>query len=136
MAFIFGVVMQHRHRGKRLASAAAITVRSVDIEFGVRRSGRRGCAARSITVVFGRGFGPERAEDRGREWNRTPRGDEESISRDRERRVMVEPSPTSALIVVEADLLLQVLEVALNRLAQFCRVDERRNGRIGRQWPA
>ena len=42
--------MQHGHRGSLVARAAAIVVRSVDIEFGVWRSGRSG-AARAVAFV-------------------------------------------------------------------------------------
>jgi hypothetical protein len=65
--------------------------------------------------------------------NRTPFGDEESISRDRERRVMVEASPAPTLIVIKADLLLEVLEVALDAPAEFCGIDKRGDRRVGGQ---
>ena len=53
--------------------------------------------------------------------NRTPFGDQEPVGRDRECRVVVEAQPSSTLVVVETDLLLQVLEVAPPEL---CGVDE------------
>ena len=102
------------------------------MEFGVWRSGRSG-TARTEVFFLRRDLVPERPDERGRGGNRTPLGDEESVGRDRERRVVVEPAPPSTFVVIEADLLLQVLEVAFDAPAQFCRVDELRQGRVGRQ---
>jgi hypothetical protein len=45
--------------------------------------------------------------------------------------MMVEAAPPSALIVIETDLLLQVLEVTFDPPAEFRRVDERRDLRAG-----
>src|SRR5512134_411601 len=65
--------------------------------------------------------------------NRTPLGDEESVGRDRERRVVVEAAPTSSLVMVEANLLLQILEVALDPPAQLGGIDQRCHGSVGGQ---
>src|SRR5262245_23002936 len=73
--------------------------------------------------------GRERVLDRGRGGNRTPFGDQESVGRDRECRVVMEAPPSSTLVMVEADLLFQILEVALNAPPELCRVDERRDWR-------
>jgi hypothetical protein len=51
----------------------------------------------------------------------------------RERRVMVEPAPASAFVVVETNLLFQVLKVALDAPAQLGGLDELSQRRVCRQ---
>src|SRR5579864_6171175 len=96
---------QHGHRGRRLASATAISRRMDDIEFGVWRSGRIGSAARAVTLAGDRDLCTERLDEGARGGNRTPLGDEESIGRDGERRVVVEAAPAPAFVVIEPDFL-------------------------------
>src|SRR6185436_20779781 len=96
------------------------------MEFGVWRSGRSG-TARTEVFFLRRDLVPERPDERGRGGNRTPLCDEESVGRDRERRVVMESSPASTLVVVEADLLLQVLEVALDAPSELGGIDECRD---------
>src|SRR5262245_41563521 len=106
--------------------------RIVDMELCVCRSGRSG-AARAEAFLLARQFSPERLGNEGRGGNRTPLGEEESVGCDRERRVVVESSPASAFVVVEADLLLQVLEVALDAPSELGSVDERGDRRVAGQ---
>src|SRR5690349_10657825 len=56
-----------------------------------------------------------------------------TVGRNRVRRVVMEPSPASTLVVVEADLLLQVLEVALDAPSELGGIDERRDRCAGAQ---
>jgi len=46
--------------------------------------------------------------------NRLPFGDQESVSGDAQRGVMVEPAPAAAFIVAEADLLFELVIVAFD----------------------
>jgi hypothetical protein len=46
---------------------------------------------------------------------------------------MVEASPASAFIVIEADFLFQILEVAFDAPAEFRGVDKRGDGRVDGQ---
>src|SRR5260221_12024490 len=45
---------QHGHRGNRLTIAAMSLRRMVAIEFGMRRSGRKGGSSGSVTVGYGK----------------------------------------------------------------------------------
>jgi hypothetical protein len=64
--------------------------------------------------------------------NRIPFSDEESVSRDGQRGVMMKSAPAACFIVAEPEFLLQFLIVALNPPAQLGQIDEipqRHNGR-------
>jgi hypothetical protein len=82
----------------------------VAIEFGICRSGRSGGVFGSVTggnanrrgsAVF---FWVLRGENR-------PLGDQESIGRDTQRDVVVEPAPSASFVMTQAKLLLEVLVV-------------------------
>ena len=62
-----------------------------------------------------------------------PFGDEESISRDAQRGVVMKAAPTSPLVVTKAELLLEVLVIALDPLAQLGGVDQGAVADGGRQ---
>ena len=60
-------------------------------------------------------------------------GDQESVSRDAERHVVVKASPASPFIVIEAEFLLEFLIVAFDPPAHFGGCNERGEVGIGRQ---
>jgi len=60
-------------------------------------------------------------------------GDQESVGRDAQRRVMVEAAPASPLEVTKADLLLEFVVVALNAPAQLGNIDELTEANIRRK---
>ena len=84
------------------------------IEAGLCRSGRTRRAARPVVAgPLGR---PEPGPPaRGKA---AALGDEEAVGRDAERRVVVEAAPAAALEVAQTQLLLELLEVALDPPAQ------------------
>src|SRR6185437_5888341 len=68
--------------------------------------------------------------------NRTPLGDQESVSGDGKRRMVVEAAPSASLVVAESKLLLQILIITLDAPAQLGEIDqrlERRGRRQGRE---
>src|SRR5271165_1891655 len=111
-------MQQCGHRTSICAIATASKRRIVAIELGTWRWGLIGGAAGSVTTGKGRFFEP-----RGGTWfrggNRLPFGDEESIGRDGQCAVVMEASPSPALIMPEPDLLLEVLIIALDAPAHF-----------------
>ena len=86
------------------------------------RSGRIGSAAGSKTFGYGKCLEGWRPEFVGGGKSR-PFGDEESVGRDAERRVVVEPAPSAAFIVAEPEFLLEILIIALDAPAQLCLID-------------
>jgi hypothetical protein len=73
----------------------------VTIEFGMCRSGCEGRSSGSIIAWNG-------VEEQG---NRRLLGDQESISGDAQRGVMMEAAPSAPLVVAETDFLLELLPV-------------------------
>src|SRR4030095_4098480 len=65
--------------------------------------------------------------------NRSPLGDQESISGDAERGVMVEAPPSSALIVSEPEFLFELLIIALDAPAQLGEIDQAFEGDVSCQ---
>src|SRR3546814_18321950 len=82
--------------------------RRVAIEFGMCRSGRIGGVSGFMTVGNGRFL-----EARGGTWsrggNRLPFGDQESVGRDAQGRVVLEASPDAPLVMTEPAFRLQFL---------------------------
>src|ERR1700740_3701264 len=98
--------MQHGHRDSVETSAAFNRLRTVAIEFGTCRSGRKGGSPRAI----GCGNGSFFEERGGRSFcggSRLPLGDQESIGGNAQCCVMVEATPTSPLKVTKANLLFE-----------------------------
>src|SRR6516164_11004632 len=115
--------MQHWHRSSVAAIATARKRRIVAIELGTWRCGRIGGAAGSVTT------GKRKFLDcRGATWCRggdsLPFGDQETVGRDRQRAVMVEAPPGAALVMADADLLLEFLIVALDAPTQLGQIDQ------------
>ena len=64
---------------------------------------------------------------------RLPLGDQESVSCDTERHVVVKATPTSPFVMIEPKFLFEFLIITLDPPAQFGLFDERRDGRVRRQ---
>jgi len=95
----------------------------------MRRSGRIGGASGSGTLGYATFFVPRGA----RGGNRRSFADEEAISDDAERCVMMEASPSSSLEMREAEFAFQLLLVAFDAPTKArC---FREPGRVGRFWP-
>src|SRR6516162_6245616 len=62
--------------------------------------------------------------------NRLPFGDQEAISCDAERGVMMKAAPATPFKMTEADLLFELLVVALDAPAQLGQVDEAGKGNV------
>src|SRR3712207_5904685 len=111
-------------------SATARRRRTEAMECGTCRSGRIGGAARPEALGWRRclpllGEAPPRGE-------KAALGGQEAVGCDAEAGVVVEAAPAAALVVPEADLLLQVLVIALDhpaRLGGMDQVAERGSGR-------
>src|SRR5918997_3749475 len=111
-------------------SATARRRRTEAMECGRCRSGRIGGAARPEASGWRRclplvGGAPPRGE-------KAALGDQEAVGCDAEAGVVVEAAPAAALVVPEADLLLQFLVIALDhpaRLGGVHEVAERGSGR-------
>ena len=89
-------------------------MRSVVIESGTWRWARR-ASPRQVIFGNGRPLAP---------------GHQEAISRDAQRGVMVKAAPASALIVVQAEVLFQVLVVALDAPAHLGHEHQLFQGRV------
>lgn len=61
---------------------------------------------------------------RGPRGNRSPLGDQESVSGDAERGVMMEAAPSPTFIMSEPEFLLELLVIAIDVPAQLGKVDE------------
>ena len=112
-------------QGQRDRSVTRLTLRrrrSVVIECGTWRSGRSGGASGSVTLGKGRFF-EDMSGARSRGGKSRPFGDQESISGNAHRRVMMEPSPASSFEMTEPDLLLQLLIIALDAPAHHGDID-------------
>lgn len=104
---------QHGHRIILRARATVSFRRRVAIEFEVCRSGRTGGLIGSGTAGNGRflaAFGTGQVL-RG---NSLPFGEEEAVSRYAETGVVVEASPTPALVMTKTQLLLQFAIIPFN----------------------
>src|SRR5438105_3932632 len=124
--------VQQGHRCRRLMSATIRRRRIVVIEFGMWRSVLSGSASRSVTLGKRSSF--ERpGGTRSRGGNRLPFGDQESVSCDAERGVMVEAAPTAPFKVVKADLLLEILVIAFDAPTQLGKIDETGKANVGGQ---
>src|SRR6202008_4842960 len=105
--------MQHGHRDSVETRAAFNRLRTVAIEFGTCRSGRNGGSPRPI--IFGnRSFLEDFSGGCFCGGNRFSLRDQESVSGDAQCCVMVKAAPTPALEVTKANLLFEVVVVALN----------------------
>src|SRR5260370_5134847 len=71
-----------------------------------------------------------RGATRSRGGNRLPFGDQESVSSDAQRGVVVEASPTSPFEVSKPELLFQLLIIALDAPAQFGQIDQAFEGDV------
>src|SRR5260370_11343702 len=71
-----------------------------------------------------------RGATRSRGGNRLPFGDQESVSRDAQRGVVVEASPTSPFEVSKPELLFQLLIIALDAPAQLGQIDQAFEGDV------
>src|SRR5262245_11539485 len=112
-------------QGQREKSVRRPTLRrrrSVAIEWGTWRSGRSGGASGSVTLGKGRFFA-EVSGARRRGGKSRPFGDQESISGNAHRGMMMEPSPASSFEMTEPDLLLELLIVALDAPAHHGDID-------------
>src|SRR3954466_9340835 len=107
---------QQGHRGRRRVSATARWRRRVAIEAGLCRSGRTGGAPGAVAGPSLGGGEPGPPAGRGKAG---PLGHQEAVGRDAQGGVVVEAAPAAALEVPEAQLLLQLLEVALDAPAQL-----------------
>src|SRR5215208_693407 len=106
---------QQGHRGSRRVSATARCRRKVAIDAGLCRSGRTGGVA---GAVVGRPLGRGEPGPPARGGKAAALGHQEGVGRDAQGRVVVEAAPAAALEVPQAELLLELLEVALDAPAQ------------------
>src|SRR6266702_9007100 len=106
--------------------------RKVAIELGTCRSGRNGGSSGSIIIGNGN-LRDERGGTRSRGGNRLLFGDQESVRRNAQRGMMVEPAPSATLIVIEPDFLLELLVVAFDAPAHFSEIDQAVERRILRK---
>src|SRR4051794_36439237 len=102
---------QQGQRGRRRISATARCRRKVAIEAGLCRSGRTGGAAGAVVSRPLGGLELGSPAPRGKA---AALGRQEGVRGDAQGRVVVEAAPAAALEVAEAQLLLQLLEVALD----------------------
>ena len=112
---------QQGHRGSRRVSATARCRRKVAIEAGLCRSGRTGGVA---GAVVGRPLGRGEPGPPARGGKAAALGHQEGVGRDAQGRVVVEAAPAAALEAAQAELLLQLPEVALDPPAQLGRGDQ------------
>ena len=123
---------QQGHRESVLTSATINRRRTVAIEFGIWRSGRKGGTSGSITGGYGR-LREQRGGTRSTGGNRLPLGDQEAIGCDAQRGVVMEAAPSAAFEMPEPDLLLELLIVALDAPAQLGHVHQRAEGDVLRK---
>ena len=98
-------------------------MRRVAMEFGTWRCERSGSTSGSIIGGNGRSrAAPGTRMSRG--GNGLRFGDQESVGRDAETGVMMEAAPSSALIVIKPDRLLQLEIVALDPPAELGQIDQ------------
>ena len=95
----------------------------VAIEFGMCRSGRKGGSSGSVTVGYGK-LREQPGGTRSRGGNRLPFGDQEPVSGDAQRGVMVKATPSPPFKMPEPNLLLELLIITLDAPAQLGGVDE------------
>src|SRR4051812_7265784 len=109
---------QQGQRGSRRISATPRCRRKVAIEPALCRSGRTGGVA---GAVAGRPLGDLGLGSPARRGKAAALGHQEAVGRDAQAGVVVEAAPAAALEVPQAELLLQLLEVALDAPAQLRR---------------
>src|SRR6478672_9360366 len=107
---------QQGQRGRRCISATPRCRRKVAIEAGLCRSGRTGGAP---GAVAGRPLGRPEPGSPARRGKAAALGRQEGVRGDAQGRVVVEAAPAPSLEVAEPQLLLQLLEVALDPPAQL-----------------
>jgi len=95
----------------------------VAIEFGTCRSGRNGGSSGSVTFGYDR-LREQPGGARSRGGNRLRFGDQETVGGDAHGGVMVKAEPSASFEMPEADLLLELLIVALDAPAQLGGVDK------------
>src|SRR5512134_3468758 len=134
LGFDFGwlVVRQQGHRGSCLAKLWIMRRRIEAIDIGLWRSGRTGSAARLVLFGYCRCLEvlPPEPGVRG---EKASLGDEEAIGGDAQRGVVVKASPAAALVVAEAEFLLEFLIVTLDPPAPLGRGDQILERRVGGQ---
>ena len=101
----------------------------VAIEFGMCRSVRIGGASGSV-IGGKRKLGERRGGTWCRGGNRLLLGDQEAVGCDAYRGVVMEAAPASAFEVAEAELLLELLVVALDAPAQLGEIDHAHPGNV------
>src|SRR4051794_41288294 len=117
---------QQGQRGRRRISATARCRRKVAIEAGLCRSGRTGGTA---GAVVGRPLGGLDLGSPARRGKAAALGHQEAVGGDAQGGVVVEAAPAPALEVPQPDLLLQLLEVALDAPPQLGGRDQLLEGR-------
>src|SRR4051794_25564487 len=117
---------QQGQRGRRRISATARCRRKVAIEAGLCRSGRTGGAPGPVASGSLRYEEPGPPPQGGKA---AALGHQEPVSRDAQGGVVVEAAPAPALEVPQPELLLQLLEVALDAPAQLRDRDQLLEGR-------
>ena len=122
-------VVQQGHRGSRRAKATRESLRMggdglSDVALGTERR-RRGVG----NLLGRRGALKSGAGGKAQGGIKTPLGDQESVSGDGERGVVVEAAPAATLVVSEADFLLELLVVAFDAPSELGPVDEARPSR-------
>src|SRR5262249_52496686 len=95
----------------------------VAIELGTCRSGRSGGSSGFITFRNGN-VRERRGGTSSRGGNRLPLGDEETVSRDAECRMMMEATPPAPLVMSEPEFLLELLIVSFDAPAQLGDIDQ------------
>src|ERR1700761_6117015 len=93
------------------------------IELGTCRSGRTGGPPRLEACGSRRCFDPPADETRLR-GKKAALGDQKAVGCDAQAGMMMKPAPVAALVMAEADLLLELLIVSFNQPARLGDVDE------------
>src|SRR3954470_19923970 len=102
------------------------------IEFGTCRSGRNGGSSGLVTVGYDK-FREQPGGARSRGGNGLRFGDQETVGGDAHGGVMVKAEPSAPFEMPEADLLLELLIIALDAPAQLGSVDQIAERGVSRQ---
>ena len=122
---------QQGHRGIAARSTSAIRTRIVSIDSGTCRCARIGGTPRAEVCGYGSDLERESEERNARGGKKAPFHGKEAVCGYAERGVMMEAPPTAALVVVQTDLILELLVVALDTPPKLRGPDESGQRRIG-----
>src|SRR5450756_1140496 len=123
---------QQGHRGSILRSRRAIRIRIVATDSATWRCARIGSSPRTEAFGYGSDLERESEERNARGGKKTPLDGQEAVCGYAECGVVMESSPASAFVVVQAELVLQLLVVSFDPPAKLDDLDQRGERRVGR----